>query len=260
MKSNLHIGLVLALGGGLMLAPISCTVLPTEGTSMVSDVNQIKLDMKHLDQQMRDLNRTQASWQDVSKETEKAHFEQLRDRLADMKRRIEGLQKEVAYLRQGQTGVELVPPATPSVPAGGGVVRRSSPVTTSGLTVNAKDLFRSATELLVKEKYPQALEQFKTLAQQFPDSDLAGDALFGVGECLQNLGKNAEAIDTYLSIAKRYPASERVPDATFRAALCAKQMGDRAKAVSLLQEIVVKYPNYEEMTRVKDALTELGGK
>jgi len=246
----LGIGLALAL----TLVLTGCMVLPTEGTMLVSDVNQLKLDVKRLKEQAQDTNKMQASWQESSRETEKAHFEQLRDRLIEVSLSLEKLEKEVALLRQAQAG------QAPS--SAGGPVRaegdfRSTMVTTGGLTVSAKDLFRSATELLVREKYEEAMGQFRSLIQQFPDSDLADDALFGVGECLHAMDKPGDAIEAYLSIAKRYPASDRLADANYRAAMCAKQQGDRSRAAALLEEIVVKYPAYEEMGRVKDALAEL---
>ncbi len=57
------------------------------------------------------------------------------------------------------------------------------------------------------EFYLDAINAFKSLINDCPDSDLADDALFNIGLCYYHLKQFSKAIESYQNILKEYPDS-----------------------------------------------------
>jgi tetratricopeptide (TPR) repeat protein len=60
-----------------------------------------------------------------------------------------------------------------------------------------ESLFREAKLLVFDKSWPEALDKIDELIDRFPQSPLAGQALFYKGECLSGLGRTREALRAY---------------------------------------------------------------
>lgn len=109
------------------------------------------------------------------------------------------------------------------------------------LAINPHDyetLFTIAHIHFAQQKYEQALEEYKELAQVQGDAK----AFYQIGECYVQLKKYPEALDYFkkvISIHKGFTS------AYFSAAECLNRMGKRAQALSFLENFIAMNPPQE---------------
>lgn len=73
--------------------------------------------------------------------------------------------------------------------------------------------------LLVAEgNYEDAYQEFRLVAERYPDAEFAADALYKSAECLAQLGMTSEAAARFAEFAEKYPENTLASDATLRAA------------------------------------------
>jgi tol-pal system protein YbgF len=99
---------------------------------------------------------------------------------------------------------------------------------------------------------------YQDFLTQYPTSDYAADALFGVAESYSFENNTSAADSVYAQVVDRYPKSDRAPTALFKRAVpLMKVPGQEAKGRALLQQIVDKYPTSPEAETAKDRLKTL---
>jgi tol-pal system protein YbgF len=79
-------------------------------------------------------------------------------------------------------------------------------------------------------------------AAENPDSDLADNAWFWIGESRLARGETATAIDAYRECLERYPDGNKVPDAMLKLGHAFALSGDRAAARETWSELVRRFP------------------
>ncbi len=84
---------------------------------------------------------------------------------------------------------------------------------TSSVTRGPSDLFASASDNLKKQRFEEAKYEFRQFVNNFPESNLADDALYRLGyiSCVQ--GKYFDAEGFFVTLIDDYPKSEWVFDA-----------------------------------------------
>jgi tetratricopeptide (TPR) repeat protein len=65
--------------------------------------------------------------------------------------------------------------------------------------------FTEALQFAQQDFYVDAIAKFKTLIDEFPDSDLADDAYYNIGLCYYNLNQFEKAINTFQYLITTYP-------------------------------------------------------
>lgn len=68
--------------------------------------------------------------------------------------------------------------------------------------------FTEGLELATKEYYVDATQKFSKLINEFPESDLADDALYNVGLCYFRMNQFEMAIETFQQVIFNYPEAE----------------------------------------------------
>ncbi|MBN1602818.1 MAG: tetratricopeptide repeat protein [Chitinispirillaceae bacterium] len=115
--------------------------------------------------------------------------------------------------------------------------------------------FQSARNVMSSGEYEKAATLFKSIDDQFPNSEYGDIVLFNAAESYEKLEKWSQAGDAYLELVKRYPASKYAPDALFNAALDFEKCDRITKAAESYETIVY---NYSTSDKAKDALFNLG--
>lgn len=103
-----------------------------------------------------------------------------------------------------------------------------------------------ALEQLRGGRWGAARGAFGTLLAQYPRSDLAPDALFGIGQAFEKEGAGASADSVYALVVERYPESGRAPTALYKRATALRVTGRSDDAKALYRQIVAKYPRSDE--------------
>lgn len=187
----------------------------------------------------------------------------LREELARLRGQIETLtyENEQAKKRQQDLYLDLdgrlrkLEPAVPvaaaaatgeGAPASGGA-RSADPVAESKAYESALNLFKAG-------KYKEAAVAFDNFVAEHPDSDMAPNAQFWLGNSWYAQQQCKPAIDAQLVVTTRWPDSARAPDAMIAIANCQRDWGNVAAAKRTLGNVIEKYPNSQAAAQAKQRL------
>ena len=107
-----------------------------------------------------------------------------------------------------------------------------------------------------KVDYSKALEKYRLIVDNFPNSDLYDDALYNLAYILGKQGKSVEAVGYYREVASKYPKSKYAPEALM-------QIGEYyfAPSVKNYDEAIKYYKlvlKYKDTPRYDEALYKIG--
>jgi tol-pal system protein YbgF len=103
----------------------------------------------------------------------------------------------------------------------------------------------------------QARTMLRAFQGRYPESDLLPNAAFWLAECSSAEGKHAQAADEFLKVAETYPSSFKAPDALLRAGESFVRLKDFSKASDLLKRVKDSYPGSDVASQADRALREL---
>lgn len=95
-------------------------------------------------------------------------------------------------------------------------------------------------------QYEKAITGFTAFLEKYPNSDLADNAQFWVGESYMALKQFEQAILAYQEVIKKYPKGNKVPNALLRQALAFGEINDKISSKLLFKKIIKNYPNTSE--------------
>ena len=128
---------------------------------------------------------------------------------------------------------------------------------------------RSAALMADRESYERTLTRFKEgdlegarqgfaeFLVQHPNSDLAPNARFWLGESYYGKKDYPRAIDAYDQVQLNHPASEKVPAALLKKGYAYLALKDRKRAASALKQVIDLYPRSPEANKAIDKLNQL---
>jgi tol-pal system protein YbgF len=102
-----------------------------------------------------------------------------------------------------------------------------------------------------------ARKRFSEFLQRHPDSKLAGNAQYWLGECYYGAKDYGQAIAAFDRVHRFYPDNAKVPAALLKKGFAYVELNDRARASSALKQVVEAYPRSPEATKAKEKLAQL---
>jgi len=123
--------------------------------------------------------------------------------------------------------------------------------------ISPTEAYRMAYNDYLKGNYDLAVESFKLYRQQFPDSPLADNALYWIGECHFSQKKYDVAIDDFNEVVLAYPQGDKVPAAHLKKGISYMELGKKEEALAAFKLLVSKYPLSEETRIAQDKIKEL---
>lgn len=120
-----------------------------------------------------------------------------------------------------------------------------------------------------KEAYDRAMQRFKTgdlesaregfrgFLVRYPNSQLAPNAQYWIGECYYGTKDFQRAIEAYNRVKAVYPGSNKVPSALLKKGFAYLSLNDRAQASSVLKQVVEGFPQSHEASMARDKLAQL---
>jgi tol-pal system protein YbgF len=124
-------------------------------------------------------------------------------------------------------------------------------------TMSPQEAYSVAYNDYLKGNYDLAIDSFKLYRQQFPDSPLADNALYWIGECRYSQRKFEEAIDAFDELILTYPQGDKAAAAHLKKGLSFIELGRKPEALAALKLLVAKYPLEEEARIAQDKIREL---
>lgn len=130
--------------------------------------------------------------------------------------------------------------------------RTSVPATPGG--ADATQVYDQAAQDLTQGRYEMALQGFRDVVRQFPTSELADNAQYGVGECFFAMAKFDSAAIAYAMVEALSPQGDKVPAALFKLALSQEKEGQDGAARKTLEDLVKRFPNAGEAQLARERL------
>jgi len=124
-------------------------------------------------------------------------------------------------------------------------------------TMSPQEAYSVAYNDYLKGNYDLAVESFRLYRQQFPESPLADNALYWIGECRYSQRKFEEAVDAFDDLIVTYPQGDKAAAAHLKKGLSFIELGRKAEALAALKLLVAKYPLEEEARIAQDKIREI---
>jgi tol-pal system protein YbgF len=145
------------------------------------------------------------------------------------------------------------PPAT-SAPGAGG-----SGGPAGGLAGPASDtLYQNALRDFTTGKYDMSQQEFGDYVKNYPNTDLASNAQFYIGEISYQQGDYKDAITQYNLVLNNYPQSYKLSASLLKKGMAELELGMKATGIRDLKEVVRRFPGSDESRRASAKLKELG--
>ena len=117
--------------------------------------------------------------------------------------------------------------------------------------------YKEAYDLFKSGPYANAITQFESFLDNYPQSSLAPAAAYWVGNSRYAMRDFQQAIDAQKRLINKYPGSSKIPDAFLNIASSQLEMGDSKGSKHTLENIVNKYPNSEAAKKAKSRLANI---
>ena len=199
------------------------TAARTQGVGLLSQLDALKSELAALRGQVEvhahDIETTQ---------------KRQRDLYVDLDSRLRKLE------RVGIPSAETPAPADAGKPASADPV---PPAPVAGASIaDESRAYDVAYKLLKAGNYQGAIASFQNFVNASPNSQLAPNAQYWIGDSHFNLRDYKSAIASQQKLVSQYPNSPKVPDALLNIASSQQGLGDAAAARKTLESIVAKYP------------------
>ena len=181
-------------------------------------------------------------------------FRFVRESVNDLTSRVGKLQAQVTDLK---TSMQIMS-APPPPPAGGAPTADAGSAVPPLPSVSADALFNNAQRDQSGGKPELALMQYQDFLQQFPNSNLAPQAQYEIGQIHFTMGAIDDALKAFDLVLEKYPENPNTSNAMFMKALSLQSAGQRISAAREFRALVKKYPDTELAARAQAELAKLG--
>ena len=123
---------------------------------------------------------------------------------------------------------------------------------------DAEELYRIGRDQLTRGGNSAARAALADLLKRFPDSELAPDAQFLIGEAYSAERNVAAADSAYSIVVTKYPDSPRAPTALYKRGVLAQGARRTTTARRLYNELIQKYPSSDEAELARERLRVMG--
>ena len=110
----------------------------------------------------------------------------------------------------------------------------------------SEDIYKQGFDAFQKGSYDSAVSLFTQFVKENPDSPLAPNAYYWMGESFMS-GKNYEkAIVQFQEVVDKFPKSDKAGKAMLRQAEAFSALGDKKSSTTLLKRVIELFPKSEE--------------
>jgi len=121
----------------------------------------------------------------------------------------------------------------------------------------ADELYTAGYSQFNTGNFQAAQQSFQNFLARSPESDLADDAQYWVGECFFSLKDYRRAILEFRKVIDQYPFGNKVPHSFLKIGLSYLALGERDRAAENLETVVEAFPKSDVATVARATLDEL---
>ena len=105
---------------------------------------------------------------------------------------------------------------------------------------------------------PQASEEFSDYIKFYPNTDLAGNAYFYLGELQFKQQNYQQAVQSYDQVLQNFSSGNKAASAQLKKGFALIELGKQDDGVAELRHLVQRYPRSPEALQAKERLRKLG--
>jgi TolA-binding protein len=185
----------------------------------------------------------------------------LRDALADLSARLERMDAKITDLKN-QMQIMQNPPAAPgALGAPGSTTAPGAPGQTGNtaappMGMSAEKTYTDARRDQQTGNIDLAYQEYQQYLTYFPNTELAANAQYYLGEIDYNRGNYKGAVQAFDAVLERYPSNPKTADARYMKGMALAKDGQRTRAVQELRSLVQSSPNTEQARKATQALRD----
>jgi tol-pal system protein YbgF len=183
------------------------------------------------------------------------------DNMQDLQARVAKVSQQVTDVQNLLQSIDAKLPGTPSATGGGGggSTAPSSSALPSGVPapISSDTLYQNALRDFSSGRNDLARQEFGDFLKNFPQSDLAGNAQFYLGEISYAQGDYPNAIAAYDLVLTNYPRSFKLAAASLKKGEAMLASGQKATALRQFRSVVTRFPGTDESRRAEAHVKEL---
>ena len=273
--------LMLPIAAAVVLAPLAACTSSEDMTLLHREITDVQRQVQQMQTSMPDKSsfaNMESTLKDLTSQTTRSNadlavrVEQLQEQIEALHaslevttRRLQTISQELASARSGIGSGTMLPPVTTAPPApeeqgGEGQASGTPPEAAAAPSASStpEELYRTSYEDYMRGNYDLAEQGFREYLKRWPNTDLADNALYWIGECEDAQGKTKEALDTFSKVLEQYPASDKAAAAQLKKGLLYLKLGDKGQGVLNLQYVVYEHPGTKEADLAREKLRSLG--
>lgn len=118
----------------------------------------------------------------------------------------------------------------------------------------AEKAYEAALNLFKAKQFKEAAEAFTAFRASFPQSPLAANAQFWLGNAWLAQGNCKQASEAHTQLFSQWPDSPRAADAMLAVASCQQELGQAPAARKTLETLLARYPDAPAAASAKQKL------
>jgi len=187
-------------------------------------------------------------------------IDRLVQQISQNERDIAALQAALRAMQPATAPAEGTEPGAtgetppPTAPVGQEVVVQAP----AQVTQDPLELYQTAYRDYQRGNYDFAIQGFREFLDGNPDSDLADNAAYWIGECFYSQKKYRDAIRQFDEVISKYQKSDKVPAALLKKGFAYIELNEKAQGIVQLQYVVHEHPNSAEAALAREKLKVLG--
>jgi len=103
-----------------------------------------------------------------------------------------------------------------------------------------------------------ALQEFSDYIKFYPNTELAGNCYFYLGELQFRQGNYQQAAQSYDAVLQNFPSGNKVASAQLKKGFSLIELGKQDDGVSELRHLIQRYPHSPEALQARERLRKLG--
>jgi tol-pal system protein YbgF len=174
----------------------------------------------------------------------------LDDRLEDVNNRVANMPSKLRLVSErGTTAADNEAPAV-NAPA------NAEPAADKNVLAEMGKLYEASYQDLTQGKFELARQGFAEFLRRYPESALADNAQYWIGESYYSQREYLRAAAEFAEVAEKYPAGDKVPASMLKRAYALLSLSKRTEARALLEKLIKQYPGANEAELAKARLRE----
>jgi tol-pal system protein YbgF len=203
-----------------------------------------------IDRSTERLAKTEADMQ-LGLEQLSSQIDQLEANLEDTNYRLSQLSQQIAATNQELKAFRNSPFVRGGVNPGGAT---EAPVTPG----DPQTLYQTAYNDYLRGSYDVAILGFRQYLEAFPDTELADNATYWIGESYFSQGQYRQAIQEFDNIVATYSRSDKVASALLKKGYAYLELGDTPRGQAQLRNVIAEFPGTDEANLAQQRLEEIG--